>query len=63
MVGSDTWVNQRWQSYDDLMRGYRRWLGELPPALARRIGWAEASEDLPRHDAFRPDTRGLSDQV
>ena len=39
LVGSDTWVNQRWQSYDDLMRGYRRWLGGLPPALARRVGW------------------------
>ncbi len=23
MIGSDTWVNQRWQYYDDLMKGYR----------------------------------------
>jgi len=26
---------------------------------ASRIGWAEACDDAPRHDAFRPDTRGL----
>lgn len=24
-----------------------------------RIGWAETGDDLPRHDRFRPDTRGL----
>ncbi|MBA2673933.1 amidohydrolase [Ramlibacter sp.] len=44
MVGSDTWVNQRWQYYDDTMKGYRTWLGELPPALARRIAWDNAAD-------------------
>ena len=39
MIGSDTWVNQRWSEYDNLMKGYRVWLGELPPETARRIGW------------------------
>ncbi len=39
LIGSDTWVNQRWLYYDDLMRGYRRWLGDLPPAVARRVAW------------------------
>jgi hypothetical protein len=39
LIGSDTWVNQRWLYYDDLMRGYRIWLGGLPPDVARRIGW------------------------
>lgn len=29
----------RWQAYDELMQGYRRWLGELPPAVARQLGW------------------------
>jgi len=27
---------------------------------ASRIAWAEAGDDLPRHDGFRPNTRGLS---
>lgn len=39
MIGSDTWVNQRWQYYEELMKGYRAWLGDLPPDAARRIGW------------------------
>ncbi len=39
MIGSDTWVNQRWQYYDELMKGYRAWLGDLPPDVARKIGW------------------------
>lgn len=39
LIGSDTWINQRWLYYDALMQGYRRWLGELPPAVARRIAW------------------------
>jgi len=43
MIGSDTWVNQRWEQYDDLMKGYRAWLGELPPDAARRIAWGNAA--------------------
>jgi hypothetical protein len=43
MIGSDTWVNQRWLYYDELMKGYRTWLGDLPPDLARRIAWGNAA--------------------
>jgi hypothetical protein len=43
MVGSDTWVNQRWSSYDEIMRGYRTWLGDLPPDVAQRIAWGNAA--------------------
>lgn len=39
MIGSDTWVNQRWQYYDELMKGYRTWLGDLPSDVARKIAW------------------------
>jgi hypothetical protein len=39
LIGSDTWVNQRWSSYDALMQGYRTWLGGLPPNVARQIAW------------------------
>ena len=44
LIGSDTWVNQRWLYYDDLMKGYRSWLGDLPPDVARRIGWSNGAE-------------------
>ncbi len=43
LVGSDTWVNQRWQSYPDTMGHYRRWLGELPPEAASRIAWGNGA--------------------
>ena len=43
VIGSDTWVNQRWQYYDELMQGYRTWLGGLPPEVARAIGWDSAA--------------------
>jgi hypothetical protein len=39
LIGSDTWVNQRWTYYEDLMAGYRRWLGALPPDVARKVAW------------------------
>ena len=43
MIGSDTWVNQRWMYYDETMKGYRAWLGDLPPDVASRIGWGNAA--------------------
>jgi hypothetical protein len=43
VIGSDTWVNQRWQYYDDLMRGYRTWLGDLPAPVAKQIAWGNAA--------------------
>ncbi len=39
MIGSDTWINQRWLYYDDLMKGYRTWLGGLPQDVARKVAW------------------------
>jgi len=43
MVGSDTWINERWSSYEALMQEARRWLGGLPPAVARGIAWDNAA--------------------
>jgi predicted TIM-barrel fold metal-dependent hydrolase len=39
VVGSDTWINGRWDDYESLMQQARRWLGDLPPTVARRIAW------------------------
>ena len=44
MIGSDTWVNQRWQYYEELMKGYRVWLGDLPPDAARKVGWSNGAD-------------------
>jgi predicted TIM-barrel fold metal-dependent hydrolase len=42
-------VNERWASYGDIMSGYRSWLTDLPPAVARQIAWDNAARmfDLP----------------
>jgi predicted TIM-barrel fold metal-dependent hydrolase len=42
VLGSDTWVNQRWSSYDSTMSEYRAWLAHLPPDQARRIAHGNA---------------------
>lgn len=44
MVGSDTWINARWEAYDEIMRGYRVWLGGLPADVARRVAWSNAAD-------------------
>ena len=44
MIGSDTWVNQRWQYYEEQMLGYRVWLGDLPPDVARKVGWSNGAD-------------------
>jgi hypothetical protein len=46
VVGSDTWVNERWETYPSIMGGYRNWLGDLPKDVAERIAWRNASELL-----------------
>jgi len=43
VVGSDTWINARWDDYEALMRQARRWLGDLPAPVALRIGWENAA--------------------
>jgi len=43
LIGSDTWINQRWQNYESLMGEYRAWLGSLPAAVAQRIAWGNGA--------------------
>ena len=42
LIGSDTWINERWVSYDAIMNGYRAWLAKLPPDQAKRIASGNA---------------------
>ena len=44
LVGSDTWVVERWKSYPQLMAEYREWLGQLPREVAERVAWRNAAE-------------------
>jgi hypothetical protein len=51
VIGSDTWVNQRWQYYESLIQGYRTWLGGLPADVAQKVAWGNAARlfGLPAH--------------
>jgi hypothetical protein len=42
LLGSDTWINERWFGYDTIMHTYRGWLAQLPEAQARRIAHGNA---------------------
>ncbi len=42
LIGSDTWINERWDSYGQIIAGYRAWLAQLPPAVAEQIAFRNA---------------------
>jgi hypothetical protein len=42
LLGSDTWIPERWLSYDQIMADYRGWLKQLPKAQAERIAFGNA---------------------
>lgn len=44
VVGSDTWVNERWAQYGEIMAWYRGWLAQLPADASRRIAFANAAQ-------------------
>ncbi|MDQ8023506.1 MAG: amidohydrolase family protein [Moraxellaceae bacterium] len=42
LLGSDTWINERWDEYPNIIGQYREWLADLPPAVAEQIAWKNA---------------------
>jgi hypothetical protein len=42
LLGSDTWINERWSGYDTIMQIYRGWLAQLPAEQAARIAHRNA---------------------
>ena len=42
LLGSDTWVPERWAAYGEIMAGYRGWLAQLPPVVAKQIAHGNA---------------------
>jgi len=43
LLGSDTWVPQRWPSVPQIMQSYRAWLSQLPPDVAESIAWSNGA--------------------
>ena len=42
LIGSDTWINERWDSYAAIMAAYRKWLAQLPTEVAAKIAHGNA---------------------
>lgn len=42
MIGTDTYVTGRWETYTGLIEEHRRWLGQLPPDIAEAIAFRNA---------------------
>jgi Amidohydrolase len=42
LLGSDTWIHERWYGYDTIMKTSRGWLAQLPEDQARRIAYGNA---------------------
>lgn len=42
LLGSDTWIHERWFGYDTIMKNYRGWLAQLPAEQARLIAYGNA---------------------
>ena len=42
LLGSDTWINERWDSYGSTMSDYRAWLAQLPKDVAEKIAFRNA---------------------
>lgn len=39
LIGSDTWVNERWDNYGSIIATYRGWLAQLPDDVAEKIAY------------------------
>ncbi len=37
LVGTDTWTNSQWEGMPEILDGFRKWLRQLPPAVAEKI--------------------------
>jgi hypothetical protein len=42
LLGSDTWIDERWFGYDTIIKTYRGWLAQLPADQAKRIAYGNA---------------------
>lgn len=48
LLGSDTWINDRWSRYGEIVAIYRSWLGQLPRDVAEAIAHGNGERLFPR---------------
>ena len=50
LLGSDTWTNERWARYGEIVDRYRRWLAELPDPIAAKIARGNGERLFPARE-------------
>ena len=58
VLGSDTWVNERWAAYAEIMAAYQGWLAQLPRDVAVKIAHGNGERLFPPPPPAQ-DSRGL----
>jgi uncharacterized protein YbaP (TraB family) len=58
VLGSDTWDNERWARYGEIMATYQGWLAQLPREVAAKIAYGNGERLFPP-PAPAPDASGL----
>lgn len=48
MIGSDTWINNQWDNYSQIMSNNRLWLSRLPRPVAEKIAYRNAQRFFDR---------------
>ena len=48
LLGSDTWINDRWSRYGEIVAIYRSWLAQLPRDVAEAIAHGNGERLFPR---------------
>jgi Amidohydrolase len=48
VIGTDTWTNERWTRYGEIIAWYRGWLAELPAEVREAIAWRNAEQRFGR---------------
>jgi hypothetical protein len=50
VLGSDTWINERWARYDEIVAWYRGWLDQLPGEVATALAHGNGERLFPARD-------------
>lgn len=49
-IGSDTWIPERWTSYEKIIEHHRAWLNQLPRDVAEKIAYRNAMKLFGKED-------------
>lgn len=48
LVGTDTWINARWERMPEILEEFRQWLRQLPPDVRDKIARGNGDRLFPQ---------------